>query len=568
MLDQKLRELDDEEAELLRRLASGELTSDEEAQLRARLAAIAQERSGLEGERNQALADRHAAQRQSDEKQFAAFSGERGERELELERQLSALDDEEAELQRRLASGELSAEEEAKVRARLAAIAQERTMLQYQQSQNVFAAQHAEISAKLSALDDEEAELRRKLASGELSSEEAAAIRQRLAAIEEQRSELRRAQMSLYGEEEEATLQLAASGVLSENELKRMQNRVDELLSIQHGATDKQAAFSANEHQLMQQPSEGRQSADQVLRQEHAGQQTSAEERQQLLEKLGAVNAQLSALDDEEAELRRKLAAGDLGPEEEAAIRRRLDEIQHAKAELMAERAKIEVLQDAMDASELAAAEERRQHTLARERKRERARRTRNDRRRQNLFATISLDPKQGFHEERPAPTTMRFHGVGQPNLQSVRQASERLEPLRQSLGATLQPAALVESLSAQSPRARAEWNRTVGSFGSTFRGGATSSWAAAMAVETAGMGRMAAPLGEEGATVAPVLVRSRTLEAKDRLKRSPPATTRALVEALDEVFAPHNMNRWSYCAILRTSENSSQTDPQKFIYQ
>ena len=567
MLDQKLRELDDEEAELLRRLASGELTSDEEAQLRARLAAIAQERSGLEGERNQALADRHAAQRQSDEKQFAAFSGERGERELELERQLSALDDEEAELQRRLASGELSAEEEAKVRARLAAIAQERTMLQYQQSQNVFAAQHAEISAKLSALDDEEAELRRKLASGELSSEEAAAIRQRLAAIEEQRSELRRAQLSLYGEEEEATLQLAASGVLSEDELKRMQNRVDELLSIQHGATDKQAAFSANEHQLMQQPSEGRQSADQVLRQEHAGQQTSAEERQQLLEKLGAVNAQLSALDDEEAELRRKLAAGDLGPEEEAAIRRRLDEIQHVKAELMAERAKIEVLQDAMDASELAAAEEKRQHTLARERKRERARRTRNERRRQNLFATISLDPKQGFHEERPAPTTMRFHGVGQPNLQSVRQASERLEPLRQSLGATLQPAALVESLSAQSPRARAEWNRTVGSFGSTL-GGATSSWAAAMAVETAGMGRMAAPLGEEGATVAPVLVRSRTLEAKDRLKRSPPATTRALVEALDEVFAPHNMNRWSYCAILRTSENFSQTDPQKFIYQ
>ena len=61
---------------------------------------------------------------------------------------------------RRLASGELSPEEEAAVRARLKAIEAERASL--------LSAAAAERDAKLAALDDEEAELLRRLESGEL----------------------------------------------------------------------------------------------------------------------------------------------------------------------------------------------------------------------------------------------------------------------------------------------------------------------------------------------------------------------------------------------------------------
>ena len=61
---------------------------------------------------------------------------------------------------RRLASGELSPEEEAAVRARLKAIEAERASL--------LSAAAAERDAKLAALDDEESELLRRLESGEL----------------------------------------------------------------------------------------------------------------------------------------------------------------------------------------------------------------------------------------------------------------------------------------------------------------------------------------------------------------------------------------------------------------
>ena len=87
--------------ELLRRLASGDLSAEEEAEIRARLAAIATEREGLLREKGDVLAARHAAQAAQKEKQAAA--------ELEeLNRKLTALDDEEAELLRRLAAGDLS----------------------------------------------------------------------------------------------------------------------------------------------------------------------------------------------------------------------------------------------------------------------------------------------------------------------------------------------------------------------------------------------------------------------------------------------------------------------------
>jgi hypothetical protein len=491
------------------------------------------------------MADRHALQQQHEKAKIVAES-------CELDRQFSALDDEESELQRRLASGELSSEEAAEVRARLAAIAQERTMLGHQQNQNVFAEQHVQINTQLSALDDEEAELHRKLAAGELSPEEESAIRKRLEEIENERTKLRQKQLGLYREEEEAALQLATSGVLSEHEVKRVQNRINALLAIQHGLSDKTEGLSPEEEELIQQLANGKltpeEAADararlaalraerQAAAQENKSKQARVEERQQLVEKLDEINTQLSALDDEEAKLRRKLAAGELSPGEEAAIRRRLGEIELAKTGLMAERAAISALQDAMDASELAAAEEKRQHQLARKRKRERARRNRNHCRQQNLFSTINFDPKQGFHEEASAPT-MRFHGVGQPKVQSVQQASERLEPLRQALGETLQPAALVEGLSAKSTRdyrnGRMDWNQTMAvpadALSGNTEGSSVASASALVPLQFTGS-------DEEEVSVAPVLVRSRTLEAKDRATKSSLTTTRALVEALDEV--------------------------------
>ena len=571
-LNRKLRELDDEETDLLRRLASGELTPEEEAEVRARLAAIQAERVGLEAQRDHVIADGHAADQERERERLNAENGE-------LDRQLSALDDEEAELQRRLASGELSPEEEAEVRARLAAIASERAAINYEQSQNAFAARHAEINAQLSALDDEEAELRRRLEAGELSAEEEAAIRKRLEEIEGERNALRRKQMEIYREEEEAMEQLASSGVLSAHEMKRVQNRIQALLAFQQGAVDG-GPLGDEEEELMRRLASGELSSEEAAAAraklaELAAERKAAardakrkqardDERQELARKVDAINAQLSALDDEEAELRRRLEAGELSAEEEAAIRKRLGEIDKARAGLTAERDATMALQEAMDATERAAleaeeqaieaqAEERRLGQLEHERKREAARRKRKARRRQNLFATINLDPKQGFHEneEDDAPA-LRFHGVGQPRVQSVLQASEHLEPLRHSLGETLQPAAMVGTLGAAAAAG------TSTSFGFGF--GTTTDMLAAMTArdghvdandtistnwnETARTRTgLPVPLGgdEDDTVVSPVLVRSRTLEAQDKAKakRNPygyAAETRALVEALDEV--------------------------------
>lgn len=559
-LNTKLQDIENEEADLLRRLASGELTPEEEAKVRARLAVIAEERAILEGQRNDLVAVRHAAQLQLEKDKLAAQNREIG-------RQLSALDDEEAELQLRLASGELSPEEEAAVRARLAAIAQERAMLKYQQSQNNYAAQHADINAQLVALDDEEAELRRKLGAGGLSPGEEAAIRQRLKDIEDLGNKLRLKQMDVYREEEEAMQELAASDVLSEHERKRIQNRIYALVGMQQRGGEGEGGFSAQEEELMRKLASGkltpeeaeaararlavlvaeRQAAEEKNKRKHA----RVEERQQLAEKLKDIDAQLSALEDEEAKLRRTLATGAMSAEEEAAIRKRLDEIEQAKAMLTAERHAILELRDAMDASEHAAVEEERQYQLARERKLERARRKNKERRRKNFFATINLDPKQGFHENRDDPAqAMRFHGVGRPKVKSVQQASQRLKPLRHSLGQTPQPAALVERLSATSTHNYfGDFRSTLGGT-VTFGDTATDSRFSPIAglrdqadFDMTSMASASAPVplystddDAAAATVTPVLVRSRTLEAKDKATQAGPTVTRALVEALDEV--------------------------------
>ena len=53
--------------------------------------------------------------------------------------------------------------------------------------------------------------------------------------------------------------------------------------------------------------------------------------------RLNAINSQLKALDDEEAELRRRLESGELTAEEEAALRARLAEIERMRNDLMTE---------------------------------------------------------------------------------------------------------------------------------------------------------------------------------------------------------------------------------------
>ena len=234
-IDRKLSALDDEEAELLRRLAAGDLTPEEEAAIRKRLAEIASEREGLLLERHAVLAARHAAQTAHKEQQLNAELAE-------LKRRLSALDDEEAELLRRLAAGNLSPEEEAAIRARLAAIGLERASLQSKLTQTGFAAQLAEIQGKLSALDDEEAELRRRLAAGDLSPEEEAAIRQRLEEIDSERQQLLAQQLKIYEAEEAALRELMLSGNLSEEDMARLRARLDDL---------QEEAFDAKEQMAM-----------------------------------------------------------------------------------------------------------------------------------------------------------------------------------------------------------------------------------------------------------------------------------------------------------------------------
>ena len=106
-----------------------------------------------------------------------------------LSNKLSSLAEEEAELQRKLQSGELSPEQAIAARARLAAIDTERVALQSQFEENNYNSRLTGFDNALQALEDEEAELRRKLASGELSTEEAATIQKRLDEIAKDRED-------------------------------------------------------------------------------------------------------------------------------------------------------------------------------------------------------------------------------------------------------------------------------------------------------------------------------------------------------------------------------------------
>ena len=384
-LDRRLLALDDEEAELMRRLAAGNLTPEEEAAIRKRLAEIAAEREALLAERAVKLAAQHGAAADAADKKFAAQLAE-------IDQKLKALDDEEAELRRRLAAGDLTPEEEAAIRARLAEIAAEREALlqaraavvsarsaaQAAHRENQAAAEIAELKRKLAALDDEEAELRRRLEAGDLTPEEEAAIRKRLAEIEAERQALlgklkgAEAAAELGGidgklaalDDEEAELlrRLAAGNLTPEEEaairkrLEEIERERRELLAVQAAGIDARlSALDDEEAELRRRLAAGNLSPEEeaairkrlgeiaaereALLKQRAGAaaREAAAAQNRLQSEVDQLKRRLSALDDEEAELLRRLAAGDLSPEEEAAIRARLAEIAAERAALQAE---------------------------------------------------------------------------------------------------------------------------------------------------------------------------------------------------------------------------------------
>ena len=349
-IDAALAALDDEEAELRRRLAAGDLTPEEEEAIRKRLAEIDAERAALSKRKQAALAAKQQLLDEALKDRAAAVNAELNA----IRNKLSALDDEEAELMRRLASGELTPEEEEAVRKRLAEIAAEREALLEQrrallEEQKELAKGAAAMAAaldpiignikkRLSALDDEEAELMRRLASGELSPEEEAAARKRLAEIAAERAALQAeldclnmknglaaelanidARLSALDDEEAELLRRLESGELSPEEEAAIRARLAEI--------------AAERERLMDQR--------QVLLAEKVAADAAASEARQARE-LQALRNKLSALDDEEAELLRRLASGELSPEEEAAVRKRLAEIEAERAKLLKKLAKAE----------------------------------------------------------------------------------------------------------------------------------------------------------------------------------------------------------------------------------
>ena len=390
-IDQKLAALDDEEAELLRRLAAGDLTPEEEAAIRKRLAEIAAEREALLQERASVVAAQHAANAAQRKMQAAA-------EEAELKRKLAALDDEEAELLRRLAAGDLSPEEEAAIRKRLAEIEAERAALQAKLRQSQAEGAIAGIDERLSALDDEEAELLRRLAAGNLTPEEEAAIRKRLAEIAAERQQLLEQQMaamkdklSALDDEEAELLRRLAAGNLTPEEEAAIRKRLAEIEAERkalQGKMEMQQARAAAERSKSELDDLKRKLAAlddeeaELLRRLAAGDLTPEEEaaiRKRLAEiaaereglqaqlhdaeirarkaEMADIDKRLAALDDEEAELLRRLAAGDLTPEEEAAIRKRLAEIAAEREALLQKRAvAAEQLEKAEDAAAEAAA--------------------------------------------------------------------------------------------------------------------------------------------------------------------------------------------------------------------
>lgn len=310
-IDRKLSQLDEEEAELRRRLAAGNLNAGEEAAIRSRLAEISAERNRLMNEQANVRAARRAAA-------AAKLEASAAEDLAAVRTQLAALDDEEAELLRRLAAGDLTADDEANIRARLAAIEAERTELRAQSSYVELSAKLASIEGKLAALDDEEEDLRRRLAAGGLSAEERAGIEARLAEIIAERDGLLEAQRA-------TTRALLESGhpctVEAANLLAKLQSIEDAQMQR------KLAVLDDEEAELLRRLAEGALTAKEEA-EIRARLAAIAEERASLYAQSKVrIDERLATLGDEEAELRRRLAAGNLAPEEEAAIIQRLAEI-------------------------------------------------------------------------------------------------------------------------------------------------------------------------------------------------------------------------------------------------
>ena len=333
--DEELQALDNEEAELMRRLASGELSAEEEAAVRARLAEIDGERRLIEQARHAALAAAGQTEMLGMDRKSAQLAAELAA----VDAQLSALDDEEAELMRRLASGELTPEEEAAVKARLAAIASERGQL-LDQRKSVLKAQadmkqkharekrmneaarrkKAASSRKLSLLDDEEAELRRKLASVIMTPAERAAALARLDAIATERAAIE-ADAEATGRSGAAAMEM----VHLVGQLSALDDEMAELLRrLESGecTPEEEAAIRAR-LAAIELERDGLMAKKQLLVEQRTAAASVARQARLEMQVLQVKN-QLAALDKEEADLLRRLALGDLSPEEEAEIHARL----------------------------------------------------------------------------------------------------------------------------------------------------------------------------------------------------------------------------------------------------
>ena len=294
-----IAELDAEEMELRRRLDAGELTAEEQAAIRARLDAIAAERLRLKA--------------RSDDTQYKVQLAS-------LNGRLTALGVEAADLLRRLNRGDLTAEEEQEIRRQLESIAREREQLLQQRAEMLaeqaqaaadaadaqFALELEVIDRTLNALEEEETELLRRLAEGRLSAEEEKAIRARLAEISAERADLLNLRYRISvtratAQAEHEQARLAAKIAELKRRLESDGNlREEERLELQHHL--KQLGFAAQ---------------------------------------LSEIQHKLSALDAEETEVLRRLAAGGLSADEEAALRKRLLEVDAERRALIKQQLKV-----------------------------------------------------------------------------------------------------------------------------------------------------------------------------------------------------------------------------------
>jgi hypothetical protein len=199
-LQSEMVALDEEEAELRRRLGSGELDHAEVALIRKRLAEIGSERASL--------------QRQVEICEAAA----------QLTEQLAALESEAEMLRQLLQRGKLSACERADICERLAEIERQHVELSEARNLLVAAAQGEGsgtserlglMDAQLVSLDAEEAALRAKLASGQLSPAEELAIQDRLGAIGQARAQLEGSRDQLTAEHLDKLWYYLESGVFT-----------------------------------------------------------------------------------------------------------------------------------------------------------------------------------------------------------------------------------------------------------------------------------------------------------------------------------------------------------------